>query len=150
MSLSDTIQSDLVQAMRQKESLRLGTLRMVKTAIKNREIERGQQLTDPEILAVLQTLMKQRRDSVEQFRKGGREEMAQNEEAEIAIIEGYLPAPPSEEEIMAAIVRAIDETNAEGPRDMGKVIKATREQLTGKTVDGAHVSRLVKEALQSR
>ena len=147
MSLSETIQTDLVAAMRSKESLRLGTLRMIKTAIKNKEIEKRETLSDGEIWSILQTLVKQRHDSAEQFRKGGREEMAENEEAEIGVIEEYLPVRATEEEIQAAIAEAIEETGAEGPRDMGKVMKSTRERLAGKTIDGKHVSTLVKESL---
>ena len=149
MSLSDTIQSDLVAAMRSKESLRLGTLRMIKTAIKNKEIEKREALSDGEIHSVLQTLVKQRRDSAEQFRKGDREEMAENEEAEIGFIEIYLPAAATEAEIRTAIAAAIEETGAESPRDIGKVMKATKDHLAGKTVDGKFVSMRVKEALQS-
>jgi hypothetical protein len=149
MSLSDTIQSDLVAAMRSKETLRLGTLRMMKTAIKHKEIEKREALSDGEIHSVLQTLVKQRRDSAEQFRKGDREAMAVNEESEIGFIEVYLPAPATEAEILSAIAAAIDETAAQGPRDMGKVMKATKDRLTGKTVDGKLVSMRVKEALQS-
>ena len=149
MSLSDTIQSDLVAAMRSKETLRLGTLRMMKTAIKNKEIEKREALSDGEIHSVLQTLVKQRRDSAEQFRKGDREAMAVNEESEIGFIEVYLPAPATEAEILSAIAAAIDETGAQGPRDMGKVMKATKDRLTGKTVDGKLVSMRVKEALLS-
>ena len=135
--------------MRSKETLRLGTLRMMKTAIKNKEIEKREALSDGEIHSVLQTLVKQRRDSAEQFRKGDREAMAVNEESEIGFIEVYLPAPATEAEILSAIAAAIDETGAQGPRDMGKVMKATKDRLTGKTVDGKLVSIRVKEALQS-
>ncbi len=149
MSLSDTIQADLVAAMRSKESLRLGTLRMIKAAIKNKEIEKRGALSDGEIHSVLQTLVKQRRDSADQFRKGDRKAMAENEETEIGFIEIYLPAPATEAEILSAIAAAIEETGAQSPRDMGKAMKATRDQLTGKTVDGKLVSMRVKEALQS-
>jgi uncharacterized protein YqeY len=149
MSLSDTIQSDLVAAMRNKESLRIGTLRMMKTAIKNKEIEKRESLSDGESHSVLQTLVKQRSDSAEQFRKENREEMAKNEEAEIGIIEMYLPAPATEAEIRTAITAAIDETGARRPKDTGKVMKATKDRLDGKTVDGKFVSMRVKEALQS-
>ena len=135
--------------MRSKETLRLGTLRMMKTAIKNKEIEKREALSDGEIHSVLQTLVKQRRDSAEQFRKGDREAMAVNEESESGFIEVYLPAPATEAEILSAIAAAIDETGAQGPRDMGKVMKATKDRLTGKTVDGKLVSIRVKEALQS-
>ncbi len=148
MSLSDAIQSDLVAAMRSKEALRLGTLRMVKTAIKNKEIERRETLSDAEVQSVLQTLVKQRRDSAEQFRKGNREEMAKNEEKEIGFIEMYLPAPATEEEILSAVAAAIEETGAREPRDIGKVMNATKARLTGKSVGGKLVSMRVKEALQ--
>ena len=110
--------------MRSKETLRLGTLRMMKTAIKNKEIEKREALSDGEIHSVLQTLVKQRRDSAEQFRKGDREAMAVNEETEIGFIEIYLPAPATEADILSAIAAAIDETAAQGPRDMGKVTTA--------------------------
>ncbi len=149
MSLSDTIQSDLVAAMRNQESQRLGTLRMIKTAIKNKEIERRGALSDTEIHAVLQTMVKQRRDSAEQFRKGNRDAMAETEETEIGFIEGYLPAPATEEEIRLAVAAAIEDTGAQGPGDIGKVMKATKDRLTGMTVDGKLVSIRVKEGLRS-
>src|SRR5215471_5104640 len=147
MTLQEKIQAHMADAMRGKESLRLGVLRMMKTAIKNREIEKMKTLDEPEAFAVLNTLVKQRRDSVEQFRIGGREELAQKEEAEIKIIEEYLPAAASDADIRAAIESAIKETGATSMKDMGKVMKATQALLAGKTAEGSRVSQMVKEKL---
>src|ERR1041385_5476206 len=147
MSLQEKIQSDIAAAMRQKDSLRLNVLRMMKSAVKNKEIEKMKALEEPEVLAVLNTLVKQRKDSIEQFRKGGREELAQKEESEIGIIEEYLPAAASESDIRTAIENAIQETGATSMKDMGKVMAAAKTRLTGKTIDGARVSQLVKERL---
>jgi uncharacterized protein YqeY len=137
----------MAQAMRGKDALRLGVLRMMKTAIKNREVEKMKALDEAESVAVLQSLVKQRRDSVEQFRKGGREELALKEESEIRVIEDYLPASASEDDIRSAIEGAVAETGAASMKDMGKVMKAALGRLAGKTVDGARVSQLVKERL---
>jgi uncharacterized protein YqeY len=147
MTLQEKIQSHITDAMRSKDELRLSCLRMMKSAVKNKEIEKMKPLEEGEVLAVLTTLVKQRRDSVEQFRKGGREELAQKEEAEIKIIEQYLPASASDEDITHAIAEAIQETGASSMKDMGKVMQAVKTRLTGKTVDGGKVSQLVKEKL---
>jgi len=147
MSLQEKIQAHLSDAMRSKETLRLSVLRMMKAAVKNKEVEKMKALDEAEAIAVLNSLVKQRRDSVEQFRKGGREELAQKEEAEIKIIEEYLPAAASEEDIRRAIEEAIQETGASSMKDMGKVMKATLSRLAGKTADGSRVSQLVKEKL---
>ena len=147
MSLQEKIQSDIVEAMRAKETLRLGVLRMMKTAVKNKEVDKMKPLEEAEVLAVFSTLVKQRKDSVEQFRKGGREELAQKEESEILIIESYLPAAATDDDIRKAIEDAVAETGATSSKDMGTVIKAARGKLTGKTVDGAKVSQMVKERL---
>ncbi|MBI4471881.1 MAG: GatB/YqeY domain-containing protein [Acidobacteria bacterium] len=147
MSLQEKIQAHLSDAMRSKETLRLSVLRMMKAAVKNKEVEKMKALDEAETIAVLNSLVKQRRDSVEQFRKGGREELAQKEEAEIKIIEEYLPAAASEEDIRRAIEEAIQETGASSMKDMGKVMKATLSRLAGKTADGSRVSQLVKEKL---
>jgi len=122
-------------------------LRMMKTAVKNKEIEKMKPLDEGEAMAVLNTLVKQRKDSAEQFRTGGREEMATKEEAEIKIIEEYLPAAASEDDIRNAIGEALQETGASSMKDMGKVMKATMARLAGKTADGSRVSQLVKEKL---
>jgi uncharacterized protein YqeY len=149
MSLQEKIQSDIAGAMRSKEALKLGVLRMMKTAVKNKEIEKMKPLEEAEVLTVLNSLVKQRKDSVEQFRKGGREELAQKEEEEIKIIETYLPAAASEDDIRHAVEEAIQETGASSAKDMGKVMKATLTRLAGKTADGSKVSQMVKEKLAS-
>jgi len=145
MTLQDTIQSQIADAMRSKDALRLSVLRMMKSAVKNKEIEKMKSLEEPEVLAVLNSLVKQRRDSVEQFRKGGREELAQKEEAEIKIVEEFLPAAASDDDVRNAIDAAVRETGATSVKDMGRVMKATLAQLAGKTADGGRVSQLVKE-----
>ena len=147
MTLQDKIQSHLADAMRSKDTLRLSVLRMMKSAVKNKEIDKMKALEEGEVIAVLNTLVKQRKDSVEQFRKGGREELAQKEEAEIKIIEEYLPAAASEEDIRRAVEEAVTETGASSMKDMGKAMKATMARLSGKSADGSRVSQLVKEKL---
>jgi uncharacterized protein YqeY len=149
MSLQETIQSHMVEAMRNKDSLRLSVLRMMKSAIKNKEVanEELKTLNEAEVLAVLNSLVKQRRDSVEQFRKGGREELAQKEEAEIKVLEQYLPAAASDDDIRNAIDAAVQQTGAASIKDMGKVMKAVLALLAGKSADGGRVSQLVKEKL---
>jgi uncharacterized protein YqeY len=149
MTIQEKIQSQMTDSMRNKDQLRLSVLRMMKTAIKNKEIEKMKPLEENEVIAVLNTLVKQRKDSIEQFRKGGREELAQKEEAEIRIIEEYLPAAASEEDIRRAIDEAVKETGAGSMKDMGKVMKATLAHLAGKSADGARVSQMVKEKLSS-
>lgn len=134
--------------MRSRDTLRLSVLRMVKTAVRNKEVEKMKTLDDDEMMAVLHTLVKQRHDSVEQFRKGGREEMAQKEEAEIRIIKDYLPADATDDELQGAIDAAIQATGASSMKDMGKVMKAALAQLAGKTVDRSRVNRIAQERLQ--
>ena len=133
MTLQEKIQSHLTDAMRSKDQLRLSVLRMMKSAVKNKEIEKMKALEESELLAVLITLVKQRKDSVEQFRRGGRQELADKEEAEIKIIEEYLPAAASEEDIRRAVDEAVQETGAGSIKDMGKVMKATLARLAGKS-----------------
>ncbi|MGA2077827.1 MAG: GatB/YqeY domain-containing protein [Terriglobia bacterium] len=147
MLIVEQIQKDLVGAMKAKEELKLSVLRMAKAALMNKKIELGKPLGDPEALAVLRTLIKQRRDSSEQFRKGKRDDLADKEEAEIKIIELYLPAGASAEEIDAAVASAIQETGATSAKDMGKVMKATMANLAGKNVDGKQVSEKVRARL---
>ena len=150
MTLIERIQKDLTEAMKGKDELRLSVLRMVKTALKNKEIEKIRALEEAEALAVLQTLVKQRRESVEQFSRGGRKDLADKETKEIAIIEGYLPAAPTDAELTQAIEAAIAETGANSPKQMGTVIKAARAKLEGKTVDGKVLSDKVKERLAGK
>src|SRR5215472_12467795 len=147
MTIQDKIQGQIAAAMRCKDQLRLDVLRMMKSAVKLKEVEKMKALEETEVIAVLNTLVKQRKDSIEQFRKGSREELARKEEAEIKIIEEYLPAAASEDDIRNAIGEAIQETGANSIKDMGKVMKATMARLAGKTADGSRVSQLVKEKL---
>jgi uncharacterized protein len=147
MALIERIQKDLTEAMMAKDELRLSVLRMVKSALKYKEVEKVRPLEDAEALQVLQTLMKQRRESVEQFGKGGRQDLVDKETKEIAILETYLPAAPSDADLNAAIEVAIAETGANSPKSMGAVIKAARARLEGKTVDGKVLSDRVRERL---
>ena len=147
MALIERIQKDLTEAMMAKDELRLSVLRMVKSALKYKEIEKVRPLDDAESLQVLQTLLKQRRESVEQFTKGGRQDLADKETKEIAILEVYMPAGASDADMSAAIEAAIVETGANSPKSMGAVIKAAKARLEGKTVDGKVLSERVKERL---
>jgi uncharacterized protein len=147
MALIELISKDLTDAMKRKDELRLSVLRMVKSALKNKEIEKIRPLDDAESLQVLQTLVKQRRESVEQFTRGGRQDLADKETKEIAIIEKYLPAGASDAEMNAAIEAAIVQTDANSPKQMGAVIKAARAKLEGKSLDGKVFSDRVRERL---
>ena len=147
MSLKQTILSDLTASMKAKDAPRTSTLRMVKAALQNREIEKGGELDDEEMSKLLRSLVKQRHDSVEQYVNAGREELAAKERAEIAVIEGYLPQAASLETIEAAVVEAISETGATSLKDMGKVMKAAQAALAGKNADGRTISELVKTKL---
>lgn len=133
--------------MRAKEELRLSVLRGIKSAIKLKEVEKIRTLDEPETVQVLQTLVKQHKDSIEQFTKGNRPELADKETKELAIIESYLPAGASEAEMDAAITRAISETGANSMKQMGAVIKAAKTALEGKTVDGKILSDRVRDRL---
>jgi uncharacterized protein len=148
MSFLDRIQKDLTDAMKSKEELRLSVLRMVKAALKYKEIEKIRPLDDAESLQVLQTLVKQRKESVEQFTKGGRLDLADKETREIAIIETYLPAGASDADLDRAIEAAIAETAANSPKQMGAVIKSAKALLAGKTVDGKTLSDRVRARLE--
>lgn len=150
MSYLERIQNDLTAAMKGKDELRLSVLRMVKSALKNKEIEKMRPLEDMESLQVLQTLVKQRHESVEQFTKGGRKDLADKEKKEIAIIEEYLPAAPSDQEIHEAIEDAIQEVGADSLKQMGAVVKAARAKLAGKTVDGKVLSDRVRDRLSKK
>jgi uncharacterized protein YqeY len=147
MALMERIQKDLTAAMMSKDELRLSVLRMIKSALKYKEIEKVRALEDAEALQVLQTLVKQRRESVEQFGKGGRQDLVDKESKEIVILEAYLPAGASDAEMSAAIEAAIVETGANSPKSMGAVIKAAKARLEGKTVDGKILSDRVRERL---
>jgi uncharacterized protein len=147
MTLAEQIQADIVVAMKAKEELRLGVLRMVKAAIQLKEVEKMRKLDGAESIQILQTLVKQRKESIEQFTKGNRPELAAKETKELAIIEGYLPAGASAEEMDAAIEKAITETGANSMKQMGAVVKAAKAALEGKTVDGKVLSDRVRERL---
>ncbi len=149
MAFIERIQKDLTEAMKTKQELRLSVLRMVKTALKNKQVEKMRPLEDAEALQVLQTLVKQRRESIEQFTRGGRNDLADKETREIAIIEGYLPAAPTQAELDQAIEAAIGETGANSPKQMGAVVKAARARLAGKSVDGKVLSDRVRQRLES-
>jgi uncharacterized protein YqeY len=147
MSLEQSLGADIVTAMKAKDQTKLTALRMLKTALTNKSIEKGRALEGAEELQVVSMLVKQRRDSIEQFTKGGRTDLADKEQAEIGILNVYLPASASDDEIVAAVTAAIAETGATSAKDMGKVMKAVMAGLAGKTVDGKKVSETVKAKL---
>jgi uncharacterized protein YqeY len=147
MALVEQIEKDLTAAMKARQELRLSVLRMAKSALKLKQVELVKALDDAQATAVLRTLVKQRHDSVEQFRKGGREDLATKEEKEIIILEGYLPAGASDEEIDAAVAEAIAETGATSAKDIGKVMKAAMAKLAGKNADGKRVNEKVRAKL---
>jgi uncharacterized protein YqeY len=147
MAFIDRISADLTAAMRSRDAVKLGTLRMAKTALTNREVERGRPLDDAEALQVMASMIKQRRDSIEQFEKGGRPDLVEQERAEIAVLETYLPPPLSAADLERAVDEAIRETGAASPKDMGKAMKAAMARLAGAQVDGKIVSDLVKRRL---
>ena len=149
MALIDTISRDIAEAMRAKDQVRLGALRMAKAALMNREVEKGRALDEAEAQQVIASLLKQRRDSIEQFTKFGRDELARKEQAEIAVLEAYVPPAAGQEEIDNAIAEAIVETGAASPKDVGKVMKTVMPKLAGKTVDGRTVNELVRRRLGS-
>jgi uncharacterized protein YqeY len=147
MNLNQQIVADLTASMKAQDAARTSTLRMVKAAMMNRKIEKGAELDDEDLLKLLRSLVKQRRDSVEQYEKAGRQDLADKEKAEIAIIETYLPQAASREEIEQAVTAAIAETGATSMKDMGKVMKATQASLASKNADGRVVSEIVKARL---
>ena len=147
MSFADRIQKELTAAMKAREELRLRVLRMLKTALENRRIEKMAALEDAEALAVVKSLVKQRREAAEEFRKGGRADRAAEEEKEIGILEGYLPAAVSEDQIKAAVEEAVKETGASSAKDTGKVMKAVMGRFAGQNVDGKRVNELVRQRL---
>ena len=147
MTLAEKIQKDLVDAMRAKDELRLSVLRGIKSAITYKETEKIRKLDDTESIQLLQTLVKQRKESIDQFTKGNRPELAEKETKELAIIETYLPASASEAEMDAAIAKVIAETSATSIKQMGAVVKAAKTALEGKTVDGKALSDRVRARL---
>ena len=147
MTLEERISQDIAGAMRAKDILRLGALRMAKAALMNREVEKGRPLDDAEAQQVMTSLIKQRRDSIEQFTKGGRNDLADKEAAEIAALETYLPAPLDAAAIEQIVDDAIRETGATAAKDMGRVMKAVMSRMGGRAVDGRVVSDLVRKKL---
>jgi len=150
MSLSEKVQKDMVDAMRNKQELRLSTLRMVKAALRNKEIDKRATLDEKEELQVFTTLIKQRRDSIDAFEKGGRHELAKKEAEEIAIIEAYMPKAVSEADITAAVKTTIAEMGASTMKDMGTVMKTVMAKFVGARVDGKLVSETVKKELAEK
>lgn len=147
MGLREQLREDLKDAMRAQDATRRGTIRMLEAAIKNAEIEkRGKELAEPDILAILQRQLKQRRDSIEQFERGGRKDLADIERAEIEVIQSYLPEQLSEDDIEAAAKRIIGQTGATGPGDRGKVMGPLMQELRGKA-DGSAVNSIVSRLL---
>lgn len=148
MSLKEQIVSDLTAALKARDPGELSTLRMVKANLTNRQIEKGGELTDDEVTKALQSLVKQRRDSIEQYEKAGRTDLAEKEAAEIAVIEKYLPQAASDSEIRAAVDAAVAETGATSMKDIGRVMKAAMTKLAGKMADGKAVNEAARNRLQ--
>jgi uncharacterized protein len=145
--LLNDVTTAIADAMRKQESLRLGTLRMLKAALMNKEVERGRALDAAESVQVVVSLVKQRKDSIEQFSKGGRQELADKEAAEIVVLEAYLPPAADPALIEQAVADAISDTGATSAKDVGKVMKAAMARLAGQTVDGKTVNELVRQRL---
>lgn len=150
MSLTEQVQKDMVDAMRKKEELRLSTLRMMKAALQNRRIEKRADLDEKEELQVFTTMIKQRKDSIEAFEKGGRPELAKKEADEIAFIEAYMPKAVGEEDVVAAVKATIAEMGSPTMKDMGTVMKNVMARFAGARVDGKLVSETVKKALAAK
>ena len=145
--LRDKVNADMTAAMKARDAARLSALRMLKAAIMNKGIEKGHDLDDAEVLQVVSSLVKQRRDSIEQFEKGGRTDLVEKETGEIAVLEAYLPPAASADEIDTAVAAAIAETGAASVKDMGKVMKAVMPKLAGKNADGKAVNEAVRRKL---
>ena len=147
MTLNEHIAADITAAMKAKDPVRLSALRMLKAAVMNKEVEKGRSLEDAEVLQVVASLVKQRKDSIEQFSKANRTDLVDKETAEIAILDHYLPPAASADEIDAAVAAAIAESGASSVKDMGKVMKAVMPKLAGKNVDGRTVNEAVRRKL---
>jgi uncharacterized protein YqeY len=147
MALADEVTTAIADAMRRHDAPRLSALRLLKAAIMNREVEKGRGLDDAESRQVVQSLVKQRRDAIEQFLKGGRQDLADKDAAEITILESYLPPALDAGAIDQAVAQAIAETGATSPKDMGRVMKAVMAKLAGQNVDGKAVNELVRKTL---
>jgi uncharacterized protein len=147
MTIQERIQEDMKDAMRSKDSLRLDVLRGIKAAIRNKEVEKVKTLAEPEVFQVLQTLVKQRKDSIDQFSRGGRPDLVAREEAELKILESYLPTPIGEDEIRKVVAEVLTELQVTSSKDLGKAMKAVMSRFAGKVVDGKLVSDAVKARL---
>ena len=147
MRLTDKVSADITAAMKAKDAPRLSALRMMKAAMMNKGVEKGRNLEDAEVLQVISSLVKQRRDSIEQFSKAGRIDLVEKETAEVAVLEAYLPPAATAEEIDAAVAAAIAETGAASPKDIGRVMKAVMPKLAGKNADGRTISESVRRTL---
>ncbi len=147
MALLDRIQSDMVAAMKAKDEAWLNAIRLIKTALKKHEVDSMKPLDEATEIQILNTLIKQRREAADMFRKGGRAEQAASEEAELKLVESYMPAAPSDEEVEAAIAAALAETGVTSQKQMGVVMKATQAKLAGKRVDGKALSEKVRAKL---
>ena len=147
MSMNDQVGADITAAMKARDASRLSALRMLKAAVMNKSVEKGRDLDDAEVLQVVAALVKQRRDSIEQFTNAGRTDLVEKETAELTVLQAYLPAAATPEEINAAVAQAIAETGASSPKDMGKVMKAVMPKLAGKNADGKAVNEAVRRTL---
>jgi uncharacterized protein YqeY len=147
MTLTEKVNGEIATAMKAKDAARLSALRMLKAAIMNKEVEKNRAIDDAEVLQVIASLVKQRRDSIDQFAKAGRTDLVDKETAELKILGEYLPPAASAEEIAAAVAAAIAETGASSPKDMGKVMKAVMPKLAGKSADGRAVNEAVRRSL---
>ena len=147
MTMNDQVSADIAAAMKARDAARLSALRMLKAAVMNKSVEKGRDLEDAEVLQVVASLVKQRRDSIEQFAKAGRTDLVEKETGEIAVLQAYLPPSATPEEIDAAVAEAIAETGASSPKDMGKVMKAVMPKLAGKNADGKAVNDAVRRTL---
>ncbi len=147
MSLIEQLTKTMSEAMKARDQVRLSTLRMLKAALMNREVERGRSLTEAEDLQVVATLVKQRKDSIEQFARGGRQDLVDRETAELAILETYLPPSLDAGELERVVTEIIAEVSATSPKDVGKVMKGVMARLAGAQVDGQAVNELVRKKL---
>src|SRR4030095_2046124 len=147
MPLNDQVSADIAAAMKARDASRLSALRMLKAAVMNKSVEKGRDLDDAEVLQVVASLVKQRRDSIEQFEKAGRADLVAKESSELAVLQSYLPPSATPDEINAAVAEAIAETGATSAKDLGKVMKAVMPKLAGKTADGKAVNEAVRRTL---
>jgi len=147
VTLTERVNQDITAAMKAKDAARLSALRMLKAAIMNRGVEKGRDLDDAEVVQVIGSLVKQRRDAIDQFGAAGRQDLVDKESAEVLVLEQYQPPAASAAEIAEAVAAAVTETGATTPKDMGKVMKAVQTRLIGKTADGRAISEAVKQAL---